>query len=102
MQRLVQIADKMEQPCKRNGLLCWFVLVLNFTPILRRRGKDVYWLGVFGLYAWWLSIGFEGPVDVVPDRTMLVLVVAADVISPPCRLHEQHEAMIGSSNILQP
>jgi len=40
-------------------------------------------------------------VDVVPERTVLLLVVAADIVSPPCGLHKQHGAMIGNRNILQ-
>jgi hypothetical protein len=43
----------------------------------------------------------EGPVDVVPQRTVLLLVVIANIISPPCRLHKQDEAMIGDRNISQ-
>ena len=43
----------------------------------------------------------EGPADVVPQRTVLLLVVIANIIGPPCRLHKQHEAMIGDRNILK-
>src|SRR5262245_54183102 len=57
---------------------------------------------VFGLHSRRLLLWLEGPIDVVPQRTVLLLVVATDIISPSGRLHEQNEAMIGNRNILQP
>jgi len=46
--------------------------------------------------------GLKGQLMLVPERTVLLLVVGANIISPPCRLHEQHEVVIGTGNILQP
>jgi hypothetical protein len=65
--------------------------------------KNVHRLGLSGLHAWCLSIRLEtAPVDVMPQCAVLLLVVAAYIISPPCRLHEQHKAVIGDGNILKP
>src|SRR5262245_43012404 len=35
-------------------------------------------------------------------RSILSLVLGADIISPPGRLHEEDEAMLGKRNILKP
>jgi hypothetical protein len=38
----------------------------------------------------------------MPKRSILSLVLGANIIRPSCRLHEQHEVTLGSRNILQP
>ena len=38
----------------------------------------------------------------MPRRSILSLVPGANIIGPPCRLHEQHKAMIGDGNVLKP
>ena len=38
----------------------------------------------------------------MPRRPVLLLVLGANIIGPPCRLHEQHHVMIGNGNILKP
>src|SRR5262245_56265625 len=38
----------------------------------------------------------------MPRRSILRLVQRANIVSPPGRLHEENEVMIGNRNILQP
>src|SRR5262249_60660538 len=52
--------------------------------------------------SWLLSVAREVPIDVMPYRTVLLLVVTTNIVSPPGRLHEEDEVMIGNGNVLQP
>ena len=38
----------------------------------------------------------------MPRRPILNLVLGANIIWPPCRLHEQHHVAVGSGNVLKP
>ena len=38
----------------------------------------------------------------MPGRSILSLVPGANIVSPPCRLHKQHKAVIGDGNVLKP
>src|SRR5215468_3828426 len=38
----------------------------------------------------------------MPKSTVLLLVVVTNIISPPCRLHEQHRVAVSNRNILKP
>ena len=46
-------------------------------------------------FAFWMVGWLE------PERSILSLVLGANIVSRPCRLHEQYEAMIANRNILQ-
>ena len=37
----------------------------------------------------------------MPRRSVLSLVLGANIIGPPCGLHEEHEALVGDGNVLQ-
>jgi hypothetical protein len=54
------------------------------------------------LHARQLFVWLERPIDVVPQRTVLLLVVIANIIRPPCRLHEQHHVAVSNGNVLNP
>jgi hypothetical protein len=42
-----------------------------------------------------LSLWLEGPIELMPQCPVVLLVVTANIVGPPCRLHEQHKALIG-------
>ena len=44
----------------------------------------------------------KGQLMKVPRCPVLLLVVATDIISPPCRLHKQHHLAVSNGNILKP
>jgi hypothetical protein len=80
----------MKEPRKRDCLSLWITLLLDHILILSHRGQYVYWLELSDLHTCRLPLGLKRPVDVVPERTVLLLVVGANIVSPPCRLHKHH------------
>jgi hypothetical protein len=54
------------------------------------------------LHARRLSFRLKGPIDVVPRTPVVLLVPDANIVGPPCRLHEQHRSLVGNGNILKP
>ena len=49
-----------------------------------------------------VALGLEWAVYVMPWPPMVNLVLGANFIGPPCRLHEQHAVMVSGGNVLKP
>ena len=49
-----------------------------------------------------LTVRLERPIDIVPRRPVVLLVIHANIIGPPCGLHKQHHVAVGNGNILKP
>jgi hypothetical protein len=61
--------------------------MVNAMPLSRRLLVD--WLGLSDLYGRRLAFRFAWQVDVMPGRSTLNLVLGANIIGPPGRLHKQ-------------
>jgi hypothetical protein len=59
-------------------------------------------LGFANLHAVRLGFWLKRPIDIMPRSPVVLLVPDANIIGPPRRLHEQHDAMISDGNILRP
>jgi len=93
MQRLMDIADEMEDPaeCHRLGAL----RSGNPQDIeVRLVGlQHVVWGWGNRLHGGWLSLGFVGEVDIMP-RTVMECRVSTNIIGPAGREHEEIERLL--------
>ena len=82
----------------RSGSLSFFT-TLSFSAIAVRMFTR---LGISDLNTRRLTVRLEWPIDIVPGRPVMLLVIHANIIGPPCRLHKQHHVAVGNGNILKP
>src|SRR5262245_53174172 len=96
------VTHKVEQPRESDCLALWISPVPYNPFILGHRSQYVHLIGFSDQYIGWLTFGFEREVDEMPGRSILRLIVAANIIGPSGRLHEEDEAMISDGDILHP
>ena len=90
MERLVNVANKMEEPCESNTSSCG-VTSGSHNLLIRCYGCEDILLGwLYGLDVCWLAFGFKWKIYVVPRQTALGFVQRANVVSPPSGEHEEH------------
>ena len=96
------VAYKMEEPREGNRPSLRIVLVVNNHLIPSQAVRMFTGSGSLICTSTGCSSGLKGPIDLVPRSPVVLPVPKTNIIGPPCRLHEQHEAMIGSRNVLHP